>query len=129
MTNSEEVLNGVPKPNITKAEFKVIQSVFERLGCDSLINFSDYFSFFSAVSFRDFFANQPAAISALLKYTGGRSDEVNKFVDSLNRVNDTLQRISEACTVFDDVETMCSSLDEAYTCFYREEAKEKRISE
>lgn len=113
---------GKPQPKITREEYELIKSVFERLGCDSLITYSNFFDNFFGWSYERFFVGQPDALSAIIAQkeregNPGRKSNLQSFVDVLEAVNGTLYRIVENSSVFEEAEILCSALDEAH-CEY-----------
>lgn len=118
---------GDPQPQISREEYEVIKSVFERLGCDSLIIFSNFFDNFFGLSYEKFFKYQPAALRAIAgqmerEPDTRRRNDLQEFLDGLEAVNGTLYRIVENSSVFDEAEILCSALDEAH---YEYELKTK----
>lgn len=118
---------GEPQPQISREEYEVIKSVFERLGCDSLITFSNFFDNFFGLSYEKFFKYQPAALRAIAgqmerEPDTRRRNDLQVFLDGLEAVNGTLYRIVENSSVFDEAEILCSALDEAH---YEYELKTK----
>lgn len=118
---------GEPQPQISREEYEVIKSVFERLGCDSLITYSNFFEYFFGFSYEKFLRHQPAALMAIAgqmerETEGFKKHELKEFVGSLELVNGTIYRIVESSSVFDEAEILCSALDEAH---YKYELKSK----
>ncbi len=118
---------GEPQPKITREEYEVIKSVFVRLGCDSLITYSNFFDNFFGLSYEKFFKYQPAALRAIAgqmerEPDTRRRNDLQVFLDGLEAVNGTIYRIVENSSVFDEAEIMCSALDEAH---YKYELKSK----
>lgn len=108
---------GEPQPQISREEYEVIKSVFERLGCDSLITFSNFFDNFFGLSYEKFFKYQPAALSAIcaqMEQGTRKRNELQHFIDGLEAVNGTLYRIVENSPVFDEAEILCDTLDIAH---------------
>lgn len=108
---------GEPQPKITREEYEVIKSVFVRLGCDSLITYSNFFDNFFGLSYEKFFKYQPAALSAIcaqMEQGTRKRNELQHFIDGLEAVNGTLYRIVENSPVFDEAEILCDTLDIAH---------------
>ena len=108
---------GEPQPQITREEYEVIKSVFVRLGCDSLITYSNFFDNFFGLSYEKFFKYQPAALSAIcaqMEQGTRKRNELQHFTDGLEAVNGTLYRIVENSPVFDEAEILCDTLDIAH---------------
>lgn len=109
---------GKPQPQISREEYKVIKSVFERLGCDSLITYSNFFDNFFGLSYEKFFKYQPAALRAIAGQMERETDTRRRnglqvFIDGLEAVNATIYRIVENSSVFDEAEILCDALDAA----------------
>lgn len=124
-TAAAEQPGGDQQPQITREEYEVIKSVFVRLGCDSLITYSNFFDNFFGLSYEKFFKYQPAAISAIcaqMEQGTRKRNELQHFIDGLEAVNGTLYRIVENSHVFDEAEILCDTLDIAH---YEYELKTK----
>ncbi len=112
---------GKPQPRITREEYEVIKSVFERLGCDDLITYSDFFSNFIGFSYDRFFRNQPKVVQVLCRYmnnqttTNSERSQIQSYIDNLESVLKTLYLIVENNAIFDEAEILCDTLDEAHT--------------
>lgn len=118
---------GEPQPKITREEYEVIKSVFVRLGCDSLITYSNFFDNFFGLSYEKFFKYQPAALRAIAEQMERETDTRRRnglqvFIDGLEAVNATIYRIVENSPVFDEAEILCDTLDIAH---YEYELKTK----
>lgn len=110
---------GEPQPQISREEYEVIKSVFERLGCDSLITFSNFFDNFFGLSYENFFKYQPAVLRAIAVQMERETDTRRRnglqvFIDGLEAVNATIYRIVENSSVFDEAEILCDALDGAH---------------
>lgn len=108
---------GKPQPLITREEFAVIKSVFERIGCASLITYSDYFDRYIGTSYNDFFANQAEAVQVLEQVAANNKESANGlriFIRSLGQVSSLLYTIVESYNIFDEAGRMCDALDEAF---------------
>lgn len=118
---SNEQTTSKPQPKITREEYEVIKSVFERLGCDDLITYSDFFSNFVGFSYDRFFRNQPKVVQALCRYmnnqttTNSERQQIQSYIDNLESVSETLYLIVENNAIFDEAEILCDTLDEAHT--------------
>lgn len=111
---------GKPQPKITREEHEVIKSVFERIGCDSLITYSDFFSRFVGCSYSVFFRNQPKAVQALCNYMSQTTDnserqQICSYINNLEMVSETLFALTENNVIFEEAEKLCNALDEAHT--------------
>lgn len=109
---------GKPQPKITREEYEVIKSVFERLGCDSLISYSGFFGDIAINSFCNFFVYQVPALEAIFHVAETTTDiEVKRnllhFTDELKTVNGTIYDIAENAPAFAEAEKLCDALDEA----------------
>lgn len=106
---------------LTREEYAVFAAALRRLGCDSLLTYSDYFGDFAAFSFGKFWQNMPKAVQVLAEYAVsaqaaelGERKEVQGFINALGQVSETLSRIVESAYIFDEAETLCTALDDAH---------------
>lgn len=111
---------GKPQPKITREEYEVIKSVFERIGCDSLIVYSDFFGRFVGYSYSGFFRNQPKAVEALCNYMSQTTDnserqQIRAYINSLEIISEFLYTLTENNAIFEEAEELCNALDEAHT--------------
>lgn len=111
---------GKPQPKITREEYEVIKSVFERIGCDSLITYSDFFGSFVGYSYSGFFRNQPKAVQALCNYMNQITDnserqQICAYINNLEIVSESLCAITENNAIFEEAEELCYELDVAHT--------------
>ncbi len=116
---------GAGTDGLTREEYTVIAAAFRRLGCDSLLTYSDYFGDFASLSFRRFWQNMPKAVQVLAEYAvspqaAGRGErtDIQDFINALGRVSEMLSMIQDSSYIFDEAEKLCTALDDA---FYRYE--------
>ena len=114
-----------PQPKITREEYEVIKLVFERLGCDSLITYSDFFGNFIGYSYDRFFKHQPKAVQVLCNYmysqttTNNERQQIRSYINGLETVSETLYTLTENCAMLEEAEKLCDALDEAKYAYQR----------
>lgn len=127
-TQQEAQEPGKTQPKITREEYEYIRAVFKRLGCDSLINYSDFFGEILHGSFAYFFKCQPRVIQSLAETADRTSNQEDReailgFLDKLSSVNELIIMLQESAPILNEAETLCTALDEAY---YEYQAKENK---
>lgn len=117
--------------NITREEYKTVQNIMSRLDCEELITASDYFSEYLRYSFKPYFEALPMAVSVILDKANNllalgecasgdeklhaitEAKRLQKFVEALNSVSETLFNITEDRPFFNAITNLLYQLEEA----------------
>lgn len=104
---------------LTAEEYQTIKQIFERIGCDGLIDADGFFETFFAFSYNSFFTNQPQIVAILQAHAqknscpGEESRAINGFIRGLEIVNNVLLEMIEGAHNFKMLDKMTGYLFDA----------------